>query len=311
MLKTTLATLLSAVLLVTLGSVSAGPFGPSTAQASVKKSVKIYPLVNTRAEQKFAYGRYYAQTHGVPSGTSVKLQRKVSGSWKTVKTSYVRTINKSRNVGVVRFDFNTTTLNSSHSSMRFYVASTKTTKATQKTFTAHGTAAKYRSYSSKAKSYIDDWCAGVPVHVKRTGSNAAGLAYGDFMNYGTGTGLVISSYIQVAPGMSSANLRSIATHECAHIIQQRQAMAEGKTSKSVSGYGKRGTVSQKEIEADCMARYMMGKSFKSGYTQYKPCTSAEIKRAGKIVEAYKDVAKGKRGTYTQAEAKAAYIKLNR
>lgn len=278
---------------------------------SQKKSVQIFALVNNRGDQKFAYERYYAQTYGAPAGTKVRLQQKVKGKWKTLSTTKVKLTHKSQGVGVVKFNMNTSKLTTKTQSFRFYVSATKTTKAAKQNFKAHGSAKKYRAYEKRAENYIKQWCPGVPVYTKKIKGRASGLAYADYMDYGSTGGLVTSAYIQIAPGMSKKNLKIIATHECAHILQLRQTTRAGKTTSTASGYGARGRVSQHEIEADCMAVAMMGKSYRSGYTQHKPCTKKEVAKAKKIVKRYGKLLKKERGTFTRAQVVNAYKKANR
>lgn len=274
---------------------------PAAQGATMKQAVQVFALTNSRTDQQFAYSRYHAQTYGVPAGTAVRLQQKVKGTWKTLSTSKVKLSHKCQGVGVVKLKMNTSKLTSKTHSFRIYVSETKTTSSAKYAFKAHGSAKKYRAYEKRAQNYMKQWCPGVPVYTKRIAGRASGLAYSDYIDYGSTGGLVVTGYIQIAPGMNNRVLRHIATHECAHIIQQRQQMKSGKTGIKASGYHARGSVSQHEIEADCMAVAMMGKAYRSGYTQNKPCTKKEVKKAAKLVKNYGHLLKKQRGTYSQAQ----------
>lgn len=278
--------------------------------ASQKRSVKIFALLNTRADQSFAYATYYAQTYGAAKGTKVRFQRFVKGRWKTLKTARVKMVDSRTQVGQVRFNFNTSTLTSKSSRFRFLVVGTKNQTSAVQTFSAHGSAKKYRAYEKRAKNYIKKWCPGVPVYARKISGDASGLAYADYMDYGGRTGLAVSGYIQIAPGMNAQQLRSIATHECAHILQQRAAIRSGKTVKRVQGYRARGVVSQTEIEADCMATVMMGRRPNSAYTQHKPCSKRELRKARKVVNQYRKVVVKQRGTFTQRQARNSFVRVH-
>lgn len=309
-LKKILLSVVSAALVSVLAVAPSQASEVRTSTSAQKKHVQIFALTNTRTDQKFAYERYYAQTYGAPAGATVRLQQKVKGKWKTLSTAKVKLTHKKQGVGVVKFNLNTSKLTTKVQKFRFYAPATKTTKSAKFSFSAHGSAKKYRSYEKRAVGYIKKWCPGVPVYTKKIKGQATGLAYADYMNYGSTGGLVVSAYIQIAPGMNKRDLKIIATHECAHIIQQRKSMKAGKTNVTTSGYGSRGRVSQHEIEADCMATYMMGKKYRSGYTQHKPCTSKEVKKASKIVKRYGKLLKNQRGTYTQKQVVSAYKKAH-
>jgi hypothetical protein len=155
-------------------------------------------------------------------------------------------------------------------------------------FTVYQTAKVNRSsYIAEARHYMAKYCPKTPISIdtravaERTGGSHLGLATGSWGT--TRTGKILVTKIELRSGMSPDQLRSVALHECAHIIQYR-SVVKGR-------YGEMNRQALKlwpglgvEGQADCMS-YQITKDYHwFGYVD--GCSKGKLLNAAKMWKTY-------------------------
>lgn len=267
-------------LLATLGLVLA----PS-ASAATKTFVSVIPpsYALSTATVKFSGYAYPAL------GQKVTVQRKDGSKWVTVDTA---TVSRSSAKFSVAYK-----VKPGKKSFRLVVAKTsRSTSATQKWTTRTTDGVKYKSYIARARSYMKAYCPSTPIFVDTNlvNSRTVGMATEKYVWISTSASKRTYTWqhqIHIEGGLSKAELRHVALHECAHIVQFRRlvkgpearAKAEKTTAKvfkaKAGEYG-----DGNERQADCMAIVITKKPQYGGYTQ--SCGGARGTSAKALWKAY-------------------------
>lgn len=219
-------------------------------------------------------------------GASVTLQRKVKGKW--IKQGRTTKIVKG---GVwetqAKLSFTAPSKKGVYS-YRIKVGAKGMYKAgTSKTFKVYvSNHAGKSAYIKKIRKEINKYCPGVAVYIDnpRLHAGAAGMVFN-------------GSEIYMVSGFTGSQLRYVARHECAHVVQLRKYYAESAEVSSrwnkhmktrdklfAGSRGSRGN--ELEREADCMVavwnKVKAKKAIKHAYYQTK-CSSKQLAHAKKTL----------------------------
>lgn len=155
-------------------------------------------------------------------------------------------------------------------------------------FTVHQTdAIKYRAYIIKARTFIAAYCPKTPIYIDTPGVAGKGLygtvgrAVGSWST-GDSSGS-LSTLIQLRSGMPSAQLKSVALHECGHVLQYRSAV-EGRYEAERAAADRLFPGTGFDGQADCMAFHLTRDKRYFGYV--RGCTKAQLADASRMWRAY-------------------------
>jgi hypothetical protein len=151
------------------------------------------------------------------------------------------------------------------------------------TFTLNQTdTAKYRSYIRTIRKIIAGYCPRTPVYIDAPGVapgfSTVGLAWLRALPNGRTT-----TYIEIQSGLTGKELRHVALHECAHIVQYRldRVGRYGELTAATNKlYGGNGI----ERQADCMAYYFV--RWKPALYYLNGCSRAQLRNAARLWRAY-------------------------
>jgi len=274
------ASMLVAALVATLGLVLA----PS-ASAAVKTFVSVIPpsYALSTATVKLSGTVYPAL------GQKVSVQRKDGSTWVTVDTTKVSRSSAKFSVAYKA--------KPGKKAFRVVVAKTsQSTSVTKKWTTWTTDGVKYKSYIARARSYMKAYCPRTPIFVNTNlvDSYTVGMATEKYVWVSTVAGKKTYTWqhqIHLQPGMTKAELRHVALHECAHVVQFRRLVkgpeARAKAEKTTAKVFKarKGEYGDgNERQADCMAIVITKKKQYGGYTQY--CGGARATSAKALWKAY-------------------------
>ena len=143
------------------------------------------------------------------------------------------------------------------------------------------------SYIAEARSYMAKYCPKTPIFIDTravaaaTGGNRvgqAGVSWGQTRN-----GNVLRTQIELRSGMYPDQLRSVALHECAHVVQYRSIVqgrfgeVQRQADKLWPGLGIEG-------QADCMSYQITRDPNWFGYVD--GCSKAQLVNAAKMWQRY-------------------------
>lgn len=213
-------------------------------------------------------------------GQVVDLQRKVGSRW--INVHRVKAPASGTDV-TVRLTFPVRPGSSTH---RFVSRATawNPTVVTD-SFTVYQAASSTRaSYIAEARSYIASYCPKTPIAID-TRAVASGGPIGMASAYtSTSRGRkVLNTRIELRSGMAPDQLRSVALHECAHVVQYRSMVQRryGELTRQAEklwpGLGVEG-------QADCMAFQITRDARYFGYV--RGCSKAQLVNAAKLWKAY-------------------------
>lgn len=225
---------------------------------------------------------------GLAYGQRVDLQRKSGSRWLNVTSAQAPRTGTSATV--------TVTLPPKGGMSTYRVVDRETAWTTTYVgypFSVHQTdAAKHRAYITKARKFIAAYCPKQPIYIDTPRVAGAGrygtvgLATYDLSSETTAAGVttsVLSTTIQLRSGMPSAQLRSVALHECAHILQFRSAV-DGRRDAEVSAANRRYPGTGVEGQADCMSFHLTRDNRYFGYV--RGCNKAQLADAKRMWRTY-------------------------
>ena len=194
-----------------------------------------------------------------PNRQTVDVQRKVGGNWATVSRTTVPATTAAE--ALVRLPIPTRT---GHATHRAVVRATAwTTQVISPTFTMHQTdTKKYASYLVTARKHMARFCPSTPIYVNppavQPGNphNAIGMAMTD-IDVQPDRRWRFEGWILLRAGMTGGQLKDVALHECAHIVQGRAAIEDKYWAEMDKAWGLWPAVGH-EGQADCMAYHIMG-----------------------------------------------------
>lgn len=213
-------------------------------------------------------------------GQAVRLQRQVQvkgkATWKDVSTKRMPADGAVRNVNLK--------VGKQVGKQKLRVWSGGSVFATGKSLGSGSTyttdTTKYGKYIAQARGYIKAYCPNTPVHVRKAPKeNWAGLAWrrGGY----DGNTAWMDTWIELQPGLKGQELREVALHECAHIVQYRNEVGtrftghDAYVKKIAKVYGSKPAAA--EQQADCMAAAIMGTTRYGYYT--KSCSGKRATEA--------------------------------
>lgn len=221
-----------------------------------------------------------------PRHQKVLLQRKDSGTWRTVYSTRAPRTGKSATVKLK------VPAKAGNRAYRVVLVKSKYNKTLRsKSFTFfQSDSRKHAAYIAKARSYIKKYCPSTPIYIDSPNvkdSWAIGMAWtrwwGD--SRWTGSRWVYdwrwTQTIELASGQDDGQLRHTAIHECAHIVQARpigksQATYDASLAAEQRIFAK-GDAASNEQQADCMASAITGSTYYNYYT--RSCGGARAKSA--------------------------------
>ncbi|MGY2127446.1 hypothetical protein [Blastococcus sp. SYSU DS0617] len=155
-------------------------------------------------------------------------------------------------------------------------------------FTVHQTdAVRHRAYLIRARKFIAAYCPKTPIYIDtptvagRGPYGTVGLAVWRWTGDDTSGRLTTS--IELRSGMSAAQLRSVALHECAHILQYR-TFVDGRRDAEVAAAERLYPGTGVEGQADCMSYYLTKDKRYFGYV--RGCNRAQLADARRMWRAY-------------------------
>lgn len=274
-----LATALVVALIAGIGLVTA-PAATAASKPFLSMIPPSYPLSTTTV--KFS-GTVYPS-----AGQKVTVQRKDGSKWVTVDTAKV-----SKSKFTVAYK-----VKPGKKSFRLVVGKTKsTTSVTQKWTSWTTDGKKYKAYIAKARKYMKAYCPTTPIVVNTplVSSYVVGQATETYVWTQTSASgkktYTWNHQIHLKSGMTGSQLRHVALHECAHIVQFRRLVkgpawrdkadaTTAKVFKRKSGEFGDGN----ERQADCMAIVITHKKQYGSYTQ--SCTGKRATSAKALWKAY-------------------------
>ena len=221
-----------------------------------------------------------------PRHQKVSLQRKDSGRWRTVSST------RAPRTGVRATVKLKVPAKAGHRAYRVVLAASPSSKkrvsSSFKIFQSD--AKKHAKYVAKARKYIKRYCPSTPIYIDSPsvkGTWAIGMAWTTWQWRGRWSGRAWaydwtwSQTIELASGLSDAQLRHTALHECAHIVQARpigrsQAAYDASVATEEKIFAGGGEESH-EQQADCMASAITGSTRYNYYTS--SCGGARGKNA--------------------------------
>lgn len=216
-------------------------------------------------------------------GQRVELQRKSGSRWLGVASTVAPRTGARASV--------TLTIPTKAGSGTYRVvnrATVWTTTYVGEPFTQHQTdATKHRAYIIKARTFIAAYCPKTPIYIDTPGVAGKGL-YGTVgratgsWSTGNSSGS-LSTLIQLRSGMPAAQLKSVALHECAHVLQYRSAV-EGRYETEKAAADRLFPGTGFEGQADCMAFHLTKDKRYFGYV--RGCTKAQLADASRMWRAY-------------------------
>ena len=220
---------------------------------------------------------------GLAYGQRVELQRKSGSRWLTVASAQTPRTGTSATVDVA------IPAKGGTSTYRLVDRATAwTTTYVGDPFTQHQTdAAKHRAYIVKARKFIAAYCPKTPIYIDTPAVagkghyGTVGQAIGEWSTGGSSGSL--TTLIQLRSGMPSAQLRSVALHECAHVLQFRSAV-EGRYDAEETAADRLYPGTGYEGQADCMSYHLTRDDRYFGYV--RGCTKAQLADASRMWRTY-------------------------
>jgi hypothetical protein len=220
---------------------------------------------------------------GLAYGQRVDLQRKSGSRWLTVTSAQAPHTGTSATVNV------TVPAKAGLGTYRVVErASAWTTAYIGEAFTTHQTdAAKHRAYIVKARKFIAAYCPKTPIYIDTPAVagkgryGTVGRAVGAWSSGGSSGSLTTS--IQLRSGLPPAQLRSVALHECAHVLQYRSAV-EGRYDVEQAAANRLYPGTGDEGQADCMSFHLTRDKRYFGYV--RGCTKAQLADASRMWRTY-------------------------
>jgi hypothetical protein len=215
-------------------------------------------------------------------GQEVVLQRKSGSTWVTVNRVTAPTTG--RNVKVT-LSFPARAGLSTH---RFVSGATawSPTVATDSFIVFQSAKINRSAYQSEARAYMAQYCPKTPISLDtpavRSGP-AVGRASASYKTSGPRGSRFLSTRIEVRTGMPPNQLRSVALHECGHVVQYRAhvqgrfAEVDRQAAKLWPGLGREG-------QADCMSYSVTRDVNWLGYV--RSCSSTQLVNAAKMWKTY-------------------------
>jgi hypothetical protein len=155
------------------------------------------------------------------------------------------------------------------------------------TFELHqATTATYRrAYAAVARKYIAAYCPKTPIYVDTpevvAGTGALGVA--GWWTTSKGRTVTLHTQIRLRAHLPAAQLRHVALHECAHILQSR-AVPANRYDQERQRQWKLYPTTAHEGQADCMAYYLVRDKRQLAYL--KSCTAAQLVDAKRMWATY-------------------------
>ena len=221
-----------------------------------------------------------------PRYQKVSLQRKDSGKWRTVSTTRAPRTGTSATVKLK------VPAKAGYRAYRVVLGKSKYNKTTaSKTFKFfQSDAKKHAKYIAKARKYVKRYCPSTPIYIDSPSvknSWAIGMAWTTWRWKSRWTGRAFAydwswtQTIELASGLTDAQLRHTALHECAHIVQARPiGKSQATYDHSVRAEQKifrTGWAASNEQQADCMAAFITGSTKYNYYTT--DCGGSRAKNA--------------------------------
>lgn len=160
-------------------------------------------------------------------------------------------------------------------------------------FSVHQTdAAKHRAYIIRARKYIAAYCPKTPIYIDTPAVAGAGIygrvgrAVGQWSTSTSPTGATagqLTTLIELRSGMPAAQLRIVALHECAHVLQFR-AQVDGRYDAERASANRLYPGTGMEGQADCMAYHLTRDKRAFGYV--RGCNRAQLVDAGRMWRTY-------------------------
>ncbi len=246
-------------------------------RAGVWPDVRTAEYTTTRAD------RTVRVTLSSAYGQSVDLQRKSGSSWRTVQR--VRAPRAGNGV-TVRLGVPTRAGTATYRVVSR--ATSWTATGISSTFSVHQTdTARYGGYIAKARRHIARWCPKTPIHVD-TQYVVPGNPYGRIGSASQswsweGSGGSYSARIDLRSGMTGDQLRHVAVHECAHVVQGR-AVVQGRRDVEERNAWQRYPEVGDEGQADCMAYAIVRSSRHLFYV--RGCSASRLRDAERMWQRY-------------------------
>jgi hypothetical protein len=215
-------------------------------------------------------------------GQSVRLQRKSGAHWRTVSRARAATS------GAGSFQL-PVPAKAGLSTYRVVASPTTWVEgATSEPFTIHQTdTVRFASYIKQARRYMARYCPRTPIYIDppdvrgRSAGDTVGMAWSSVQDAaGTST---LTTWIELRSGLTGKELRHVALHECAHIVQDRAYVTgryEADEKVAYTLYPRVGI----EGQADCMAYYFV--RWKPALYYVRGCSSADLRNAAGMWRAY-------------------------
>jgi hypothetical protein len=155
-------------------------------------------------------------------------------------------------------------------------------------FSLHQTdTVKHRAYIAKARKYIAKYCPKTPIYIDTPAVAGAGLTgrvgHAIWSTSSWGRANTLTTTIELRSRMPAAQLRSVALHECAHVLQARANVTgrfDAEQQRAATLYP--GTAD--EGQADCMSYQLTKDARYFGYV--RGCSKAQLADAKRMWKAY-------------------------
>ena len=212
-------------------------------------------------------------------GQVVDLQRKSGSSWLNVSRVTAPTTGEDV---AVRITFPARAGMSTH---RFVSRATAwNPTVVTGSFTVYQSAKRNTSsYIAEARSYIAKYCPKTPISIDtpdvRTGAALGKATY----TYGWGSGSILYTKIELRSAMPPDQLRSVALHECGHVVQYR-SIVQGRLDEVRKQAATLWPSLGVEGQADCMSYQVTRDDHWFGYVD--GCSSAQLINAAKLWQTY-------------------------
>jgi hypothetical protein len=216
-------------------------------------------------------------------GERVDLQRKSGSRWVNVSSARAPRTGKPATVHV--------TAPAKAGMGKYRIVNRGTTWFTtyvSPTFRMHQTdAVRYRSYITAARRYVARYCPKTPIYIDTPPVAGAGLygvvGYSRWESGSWGGSSTLTTTIELRSRMPAAQLRSVALHECAHVLQAR-AHVTGRYSAEQRHAAKLYPGTGVEGQADCMSFYLTKNPRYFGYV--RGCSRSQLTDAKRMWHAY-------------------------
>jgi hypothetical protein len=218
-------------------------------------------------------------------GQAVDLQRKWNGNWVTVSRATAPT-------GALwqLMEVPVPTRAGTGTYRTVVRGTTWSRQGISQPFSLHQTDyAKYKSYLASARQHMARFCPGTPIYINTPDVlpgnpyNRIGQATGSWQWPAGSSPGFLKTRIELRSGMAGTELKAVALHECAHIVQYR-AVIEDKRDLELQRAWNLWRSTGDEGQADCM-QYVFTKS-KLYFGYVTGCTTTQVANATRMWQDY-------------------------